>query len=180
MPSSNLPCARSSAAFAFKEMRWRGSAANVRVSSASARCRRCSFAGFVVTVEDFEHEGGGDAGQSIDVVRLDLQRPLVEFARADHRRRRRGSIGDRLAAHDEVDGLRAFRPLALAAPGFDVDHLQADRPRQATDDLVLHLQDIGSLDVEPFGPKLAAGAGIVELGVDADPFSVGKDAAVST
>ena len=93
-------------------------------------------AGFVVTVEDLEHEGGGDAGQSIDVVRLDLQRPLVEFARADHRRRRRGSIGDRLAAPDEVDGLRAFRPLALAAPGFGpslVANYRRGSPRRSCD-----------------------------------------------
>src|SRR5262249_4934206 len=41
--------------------------------------------GWVITVEHFEYERSRDAGQSVDVLRLDLQRLLIEVAGADHR-----------------------------------------------------------------------------------------------
>src|SRR6516164_5675053 len=41
--------------------------------------------GSVITVEHFEYERSRDAGQSVDVLRLDLQRLLIEIAGADHR-----------------------------------------------------------------------------------------------
>src|SRR5262249_5583303 len=41
--------------------------------------------GLVITVEHFEYERSRDAGQSVDVLRLDLQRLLIKIAGADHR-----------------------------------------------------------------------------------------------
>src|SRR5262249_52827696 len=41
--------------------------------------------GSVITVEHFEYERRRDAGQSVDVLRLDLQRLLIEIAGAAHR-----------------------------------------------------------------------------------------------
>src|SRR5215470_4815641 len=41
--------------------------------------------GLVITVEHFEYERRRDAGQRVDVIRLDLQRLLIEIAGADHR-----------------------------------------------------------------------------------------------
>src|SRR5262249_41422914 len=41
--------------------------------------------GSVITVEHFEYERSRDAGQSVDVLRLELQRLLIEIAGTDHR-----------------------------------------------------------------------------------------------
>src|SRR5262249_14516664 len=72
--------------------------------------------GAVITVQHFEYEGGRDAGQRIDLLRLDLEGLLIEIAGAYHRLRRRGSISDHLATHDKIGGVGAFWPLALSAP----------------------------------------------------------------
>src|SRR5262249_19517115 len=101
----------------------------------------------VITVEHFEYERSRDAGQSIDVLRLALQRLLIEIAGADHRLPRRWSIGDPLGPHEKVGGVGAFWPLAFGTPAFDVNHLQADGPCQAADDFVLDFQEVGSLDI---------------------------------
>jgi hypothetical protein len=108
---------------------------------------------------------------------LDLHRLLIEIAGADHRLPRRWSIGDHLGAHEKVVGVGAFWPLALGAPAFDVNHLQADGSCQAADDFVLDFQQVGSLDIESFCPKLRSSLRVDELGVDAESFPVGKDAA---
>src|SRR5262249_39631704 len=103
--------------------------------------------GSVITVEHFEYERSRDAGQSVDVLRLDLQRLLIEIAGADHRLPRRWSIGDHFSAHEKVGGVGALWPLAFGPQAFDVNHLQADGSCQATDDFVLDFQEVGSLDI---------------------------------
>src|SRR5262249_24583678 len=80
--------------------------------------------GSVITVEHFEYERSRDAGQSVDVLRLDLQRLLIEIAGADHRLPRRWSIGDHLGTHEKVGGVGAFWPLTFGTPAFDVNHLK--------------------------------------------------------
>src|SRR5262249_8090623 len=123
--------------------------------------------GSVITVEHFEYEGGRDAGQRVDVVWLDLESLLIEVAGANHRLRRRGSIGDHLATHDKVGGVAASWPLAFVAPGLDISHPQADCSSQTADDFVLNLQRVVSLDIETFGPNLPARLRVDELGIHA-------------
>src|SRR5262245_28349991 len=95
--------------------------------------------GPVVTVQHFEYEGRRDAGQRIDVLRLDLEGLLIEITGAYHRLNRRGSISDHRATHDKVGGVGAFWPLAFSASGFDISHPQADCSSQTADYFVLNL-----------------------------------------
>src|SRR5215467_9297667 len=76
-----------------------------------------------------------------------------------------------------VDGVGALWPLAFGSQAFDVDHLQTDGSCQAADNFVLDFQEVGSLDIESFCPKLCSSLRVDELCVDAEPFPVGKDAA---
>src|SRR5215475_4563029 len=50
-------------------------------------------------------------------------------------------------------------------------------PCQATYYFVLDFQEVGSLDIESFCPKLCSSVRVDELCVDAEPLPVGKDAA---
>src|SRR5215813_7792440 len=122
----------------------------------------------VISVEHFEYERSRDAGQSVDVLRLDLQRLLIEIAGADHRLPRRWSIGDHLGTHEKVGGVGALWPLAFGSQAFDVDHFQADGSCQAADDFVLDLQDVVTLDIESFCPELCSSLRVDELCVDAE------------
>src|SRR5262249_56046821 len=60
---------------------------------------------------------------------------------------------------------------------WEGDDLQADGCGQGGEDCVLDFQEIGSLDIESFCPKLCSSLRVDELCVDAEPFLVGKDAA---
>jgi len=131
----------------------------------------------VVAIEGLEHERRGDAGERVDIVGLHRQRLLVELAYADHVRRRGGPVRDCPGAHDQIGGIGAVRPFALAAAGFGVDDVETDGARQASDDLVLDLKQAGALDVEPFGPQRNAGPRVDQLGVDANPFAIRHHAA---
>ena len=52
-----------------------------------------------------------------------------------------------------------------------------ERVRQARDDLVLHVEEIGQRLVEPLGPEMIAGLGVDELHVDAHAIAAALDAA---
>ena len=51
-------------------------------------------------------------------------------------------------------------------------------PRQARDDFVLHVEEIGERLVEPLGPEMIAGFGVDELHVDAHAVSAALNAAL--
>src|SRR5205085_11786756 len=97
--------------------------------------------------------------------------------RRDHRLARGRAVGDRLPAHDEIDGARVARPFALAAPRLAVDDLQPGGAREARNDLVLDLEHVGAPRVEALGPELDAGLRVDELGVDPHALAVDDDAA---
>ena len=52
------------------------------------------------------------------------------------------------------------------------------RARQARDDFVLHVEEIGERLVEPLGPEMIAGFGVDELDVDAHAVSAALNAAL--
>ena len=58
------------------------------------------------------------------------------------------------------------------------DELGVQRARQARDDFVLHVEEIGERLVEPLGPEMIAGFGVDELHVDAHAVSGALNAAL--
>ena len=65
----------------------------------------------------------------------------------------------------------------LRASRLGGDEFGVQRARQARDDLVLHVEQIGERLVEPLGPEMIAGLGVDELDVDAHAVSAALDAA---
>ena len=72
-----------------------------------------------------------------------------------------------------VGGRRLFRASRLGG-----DELGVERARQARDDFVLHVEEIGQGLVEPLGPEMIARFGVDELHVDAHAVSAALDAAL--
>ena len=68
---------------------------------------------------------------------------------------------------------RLFRASRLGG-----DELGVQRARQARDDFVLHVEEIGERLVEPLGPEMIARFGVDELDVDAHAVSAALDAAL--
>jgi hypothetical protein len=58
------------------------------------------------------------------------------------------------------------------------DELGVERVRQARDDFILHVEEIGERLVEPLGPEMTARFGVDELHVDAHAVSAALDAAL--
>ena len=58
------------------------------------------------------------------------------------------------------------------------DELGVQRARQARDDVVLHVEEIGQGLVKPLGPEMIAGFGVDELDVDAHAGAAALDAAL--
>src|SRR5215472_3002589 len=59
----------------------------------------------------------------------------------------------------------------LGAPCLGFDQLCTQLPGEPGDDVVLHLEQIGRLFVEPLGPKVSAGIAIDQLHVEAQPVA---------
>ena len=173
--SSNSPSARSRPACTFSARRCRGStlerAPDQRLRVAQALLPSL----FIVAVQHLEHVGGRDAGKSIDVVWVVVERALEELARGDHRLPRGGPVGDRLAAHHEVNGARIVLP--LAASRLAINYFQTGGAGDATDDLVLHFEEAGQLLVETLGPELAVILSVDEPGVDPQSIAIRDEAA---
>ncbi len=66
----------------------------------------------------------------------------------------------------------------FGAPRLGGDEFGVQRARQARDDLVLHVEEIGQRLVEPLGPEMIAGFGVDELDVDAHAVSAALNAAL--
>ena len=64
------------------------------------------------------------------------------------------------------------------APRLGGDELGVQRVRQARDDFVLHVEEIGERLVEPLGPEMIAGFGVDELHIDAHAVSAALNAAL--
>ena len=76
----------------------------------------------------------------------------------------------------EVHRIRIGRQ--FGAPRFGGDKLRVERARQARDDFVLHVKEIGERLVEPLGPEVTASLRVNELHVDAHAVSAALDAAL--
>ena len=78
---------------------------------------------------------------------------------------------------------RLERTLAFDFAGFRVSRLgdgqlSVQRVRQARDDFVLHVEEIGERLVEALGPEMIARLGVDELDIDAHAISAALDAAL--
>ena len=71
-----------------------------------------------------------------------------------------------------VGGRRSF-----GAPRLGGDELGVQRIRQARDDFVLRVEEIGERFIEPFSPEMIARFGVYELNVDAHAVGPALDAA---
>jgi hypothetical protein len=72
-----------------------------------------------------------------------------------------------------VGGRGLFRASSLGD-----DQVGVQRARQARDDFVLHVEEIGERLIEPFGPEMIARFGVDELDIDAHTVSAALNAAL--
>ncbi len=86
------------------------------------------------------------------------------------------SIEPSQALKIEVHRVGVRRPFRASRLGDD--ELGVERTRQAGDDFVLHVEEIGERLVEPLGPEMTAGLGVDELHVDAHAVSAALNAAL--
>ncbi len=64
------------------------------------------------------------------------------------------------------------------APRLGGEELRVERVRQARDDFVLHVEEVGQRLIEPLGPEMIARFGVDELHVDAHAGAGALDAAL--
>src|SRR5207245_2840934 len=76
-----------------------------------------------------------------------------------------------------IDGVETVRMLARCPPALRRDQLYVDGTGQPGRDLVLHVEKVGPLLVEAFGPQMHAALGIDELRIESHPLAGVLDAA---
>ena len=72
------------------------------------------------------------------------------------------------AAHCQIGRIGVLRAQTLGSAGFRRGQLYVQSPRKPRDDLVLHIEQVPALAVEPVGPEMRATLGVDQLGIDAD------------
>ena len=66
----------------------------------------------------------------------------------------------------------------FGAPRLVGDEFGIQRARQARDDFILHVEEIGEGFIKPVRPEVIAGFGVDQLHIDADPASAALNAAL--
>ena len=84
-------------------------------------------------------------------------------------------VVERPTAHDEIVRIRVGRAGALRR--FRLDQFIAQGVGQPRDDLILQLEQISHVLLEPLGPEMRAGFRVDELRVDPHPVLVALDRA---
>ena len=123
-----------------------------------------------------EHVRARRSDERVDIVGIGRERAIEKAARL------RDIVGGqtliepsqtlKIEVH-RVGGRGPFRASRLGG-----DELGVQRARQARDDFVLHVEEIGERLVEPLGPEMIAGFGVDELDVDAHAVSAALNAAL--
>ena len=116
------------------------------------------------------------SNERVDIVGIGGERAIEKAARLRHIVRGRTLIEPSQTLKIEVHRVRVrglFRASRLGG-----DELGVQRARQARDDFVLHIEEIGERLVEPFGPEMIARLGVDELHVDAHAVSAALNAAL--
>ena len=113
--------------------------------------------------------------ERVDIARIGGQRAVEKAARFRHIVRGMTLVepGHTLKIEVHRVGVRGlFRASRLGG-----HELGVQRARQARDDFVLHVEEIGQGLVEPLGPEMTAALGVDELDVDAHAVSAALNAA---
>ena len=114
--------------------------------------------------------------ERVDIVGISGQRPIEEAARLREMVRDHTFIEPSHPLKIEVHrvGIRGL----FGAPRLGSEELAVQGARQARDDFVLHIEEIGQGLVEPFRPEMIPRSGVDELDVDAHATSHSLDAAL--
>ena len=116
------------------------------------------------------------SNERVDIVGIGGQRAIEKAARLRHIVRGQTLIEPsqtlKIEVH-RVGGRGLFRASRLGG-----DELGIQRARQARDDFVLHVEEIGEGLVEPLGPQMIAGLGVDKLHVDAHAVTAALNAAL--
>jgi hypothetical protein len=120
---------------------------------------------------DFPHVGVGEANQCVDVVLVELQRRLEKTAGTPCRLERQITVPGSPPEKGVIDRVETVGTLTRRTAAFRRDHLYVDGAGQSSRNLVLHVEEIGALLVEAFGPQMPSALGIDELRVE--PHSPG-------
>ena len=116
-----------------------------------------------------------DPIERVDIVGIGGERAIEKAARLRHVVGGQTLVEPSQTLKIEVHrvGVRSlFRASRLGG-----DELGVQRARQARDDFVLHVEEIGERLVEPLGPEMTARFGVDELHIDAHAVSAALDAA---
>ncbi len=116
------------------------------------------------------------SNERVDIVGIGGERAIEKAARLRDIVRGQTPIEPSQTLKIEVHRVgvrRLFRASRLGG-----DELGVERARQARDDFVLHVEEIGERLVEPLGPEMTAGFGVDELHVDAHAVSAALNAAL--
>ena len=116
------------------------------------------------------------SNERVDIVGIGGERAIEKAARLRHIVRGQTLVEPSHALKIEVHRVgvrRLFRASRLGG-----DELGVQRARQARDDFVLHVEEIGERLIEPLGPEMIARFGVDELNVDAHAASAALNAAL--
>ena len=154
---------------------WSGTEDKALVNFASAAAKAAVGS---VTKEMYarDHVRARRSDERVDIVGIGGERAIEKAARLRDIVRGPTLVEPSQALKIEVHrvGVRGlFRASRLGG-----DELGVERARQARDDFVLHVEEIGERLVEPLGPEMIAGFGVDELDVDAHAVSAALDAAL--
>ena len=154
---------------------WSGTDDKALVNFASAAAK-AAMGSATNRIAPSHHVRARRSNERVDIVGIGGERAIEKAARLRNIVRGQTLIEPSQALKIEVHrvGVRGlFRASRLGGDEFGVE-----RARQARDDFVLHVEEIGERLVEPLGPEMIAGFGVDELHVDAHAVSAALNAAL--
>ena len=154
---------------------WSGTDDKALVNFASAAAKAASGIGHK-ELRALDRVRARRSNERVDIVGIGGERAIEKAARLRHIFRGPTLIEPSQALKIEVHrvgGRGLFRASRLGG-----DELSVERARQARDDFVLHVEEVGQGLVEPLGPEMIARFGVDQLDVDAHAVSAALDAAL--
>ena len=116
------------------------------------------------------------ANERVDIVGIGGERAIEKTARLRNMVRGPAAMEPGQALKKEVHRIGIGRLFGVAR--LNGGDLSAQRVRQAPDDFVLHVEEIGERLVKPLRPQMTASLGVDELHVDAHAVSAALNAAL--
>ncbi len=119
---------------------------------------------------------GRRASERVDIAGVGGERPIEKAARLRRVVGGHTLVEPRQTLKIEVHRVRGRRLFGASRLGGE--KLGVERARQARDDFVLHVEEIGERLVEPLGPEMLTRFGVDELHIDAHAVSAALNAAL--